>query len=519
VKMNVGFPRQIAQFIPEIREDLIDRAWNYIKNQPRQSLREWNRRAGEHERQNYQTPPRKRVRSNSLSPNTPVRSIPMRNVRGSYRRTANERMFGRSAFSTSAGRRRGGPPRGRIPMRRRRSQAPRKGRRYKKKRYGRRTTLSYGGRGSTKVVENGGLVTQSDTAYIGVYSSPVVQVIESVTRAIYRALMKESGMDFSSWTERTLFSSVGYAPHFILIQYRKLNSIPVAPAVLSSDAIFFQFDTDEQTHQEAANLINLEIWKVVESGIPITLSDIQFGSLNWDTTGEIDVNRRTLLAQLRPKQLKLTLTCSNKLEIQNRTKAADTVSEQVNESALNIANNPVTGYLYTTNSSAFKPKADDGYRAEVRFYSDTEYGLIRNATLGFNDTGAVTPTIVGDLQNYIKPPKPNFFQKTIGKKVTIAPGAMFSTTARWKKTFALNDLFNHYLPTLQLWNTTIPTYTTPSHAYLFGQSKMFALERMLDSRESSDTQSVNVAFEHTMNISSAISKVQAYCAPLNQVIV
>jgi len=437
------------------------------------------------------------------------RTMPFRARRGGprVRRTGN-------AVGYRSG---GAPPRGRRTVRRRYN-----GRRKKAKtsrRVKRRTRqVKYSATGSTKVSENGGIVAQTDVAYIGVYSSPVVQVVESVSRALYRALMKEAGIDFGSWTERHRFHGE-VNEHFIHVERLAVTSTPATGATLPFSTFDVPFDniTTAQTHGEVADLFNVELWKVVEAGIPITLQEVQLIATNWDSHGTLDVKKRTIIAQLRPRHLKLHITCTNKLEIQNRTKAADvtaTATEQANESMLNIANNPVTGYLYQCSGAGFGPKSDDYGRAEYALRSEPKYGVIRSSSIG----GNTTVTVQQELYNYIKPPKPSFFQKTIGKKITLAPGAMTSTVAVYKKSMPLNDIFVKYLPTMQLFNTFIPDTTSYRYPYTFGQSKMFALERMLDSRDSSDNQLVNIGYEHNLSVSSVVTKVQQFIAPINDVV-
>lgn len=484
--------------IPLRLGELYDFVYNSPLAQAQRHSAGWERRAREHE--------------DSLSGRAS-------NPRPAIRRRANPMAFrprrvGGRARTAAAGMGGGGS----SVRRRRVSRRRPKGRRSTKKVKRKRRTLA--GRTGTvkKVVENGGTVTQSDVAYIGVYSSPVVQVVESVVRALYRALLSEAGIDFSSWTERHRFHGF-VSKTFIHFETQTITSTPPSGTLLpfSSTDVLFDNVAGNETHDQMCQKVILKMWEIVESGVPITLQEFQLFSTYLDSSEAFIVERRHILAELRPKQLKVSIVCSNKLEIQNRTKAADTgvaVADQINETALNVANNPVVGYLYTTKGSTFKPRADDYGRAEYALYAELKYGLIKSSALG----GNVLVTVQEELFNYVKPPLPSFFQKATGKRITLAPGAMTQTTAVYKKTIPVNDLFAMYLPTMQIYNSFVPLSTSLTYPYMFGESKMFALERKLDSRDSSDNQLVNIGYEHTINIESRILKVKSFLAPLNEIV-
>lgn len=294
------------------------------------------------------------------------------------------------------------------------------------------------------VTELGGSKTDADCVYVGHATAPSYLMLRVICMALTKKLAAGYGIHIENFKD---------------ISDQRLHGCTIGLGFYtSSSATSGSFTTYV--------IVNTDNYEVIAQQIR--------GLLLVEGTGHRDVEFRKLVIyrgaedkfEIDLFRLKFQLQSKSSLKIQNRSKGAlGTESDEVD-------NVPVYGRSYQAKSSGLIYV--DGHRANPGFHAYRDTGLI--AVIGSDD-----PT--GSLK---EPPLPGTFIncKMFGK-VRIEPGTVKTSVLYTKHSFTLDTFFRIVNPSAG---------TVQATTYKLGQSRVFAMEKIIDIQEETPP-AIVIAFE------------------------
>lgn len=321
-------------------------------------------------------------------------------------------------------------------------------------------------RGSVKVIERGDVHSDTNAVYVGLCNAPFVEVMKAACRAIIKALVQQHGFSFQDWNETSGDITDG------AIAYRYFTSTG-AVNVSQQTITFPTIDFGVSTYDDIANALYTSIVSTFSTDTNHTFREF---ILYKASTSPSDAD----LARIMMSDFTLVYECTGSMKLQNRT-LANTSAEADDDDMGNIENNPIHGKIYMCkNLSGFEPRvrlSEAGYEG---FTADPSTGIIKT-------DAASSCTSLGSK----KPVLPAFFRKVdYHKAIKIMPGEIRYFKTVFKRSIKWNTLFRDYII-----QTNAPTTAMQTK---FGNTFMFGLEKMLDTRSSEP--SVNVGYETNVTI-------------------
>lgn len=327
--------------------------------------------------------------------------------------------------------------------------------------------------GAISKYETGGTISDPNCVYIGHSTCFVDEIVKQFARCVIKELMQQQGKGFAMWQETYPLLTNDYL-HFDYYQDASTTTIitPGATLITPGDSFF--------------NIANALV-SVIQTAF--SQPDAHVLRRIWWTTVSATGNR---VAQVNCKDFKMDYNIASTLTLQNITLAGSVADPDDNRNA--ISNNPVQGYQYSAKGNTFIPRA--------RLSGDVSYLPFRPAY----NKGSFTNTAAASIPEVlVEPPTGSFFKRcTRSGKVKILPGEMKKSMIYTSKKMSVENLFYVFKEYL----AAPATYDVK-----FGETRMFGLEKMLNSRTSEN--SVNVAWELDQTITCAYKyKEKTYTAPL-----
>lgn len=314
--------------------------------------------------------------------------------------------------------------------------------------------------GAVVKTEKGGAIIDPQCIYVGHITSPLDVMQKAMFMSFVRRLFEKAGYNVTDWSQAPPFTGSLHLSWYYQIQATGPNLTTSAFTGASSyggmaDALLAAF--------EAA---------IASDKVPI-LHEIAL----WDTPNTLKLGHLNLV------NCQVSFGCYSELTIQNRT-TADSSGADINE-ATNVSNNPLYGTSYMGYGTSFVPLyKNDTLLTYQPFVGSELYG-------DFVNTAAVSLPVVGR-----KPPQANFFSGAVKTmSVQVAPGTIKKNVLYSKVSMKAVDFYVRYRAAVD--------NTTPAPVRV-GKIQMFALEKMLNTREA-DEPDVNVGYEVNTTISCSMS--------------
>jgi hypothetical protein len=314
--------------------------------------------------------------------------------------------------------------------------------------------------GSVLVQERGGILEQTDPrgiVLIGHTTFNRNEMLGCVSRGIVRKLCKQAGWEFSSWDE----------------------VIPGIDATYTIEASSFDGISDAGAGSSFGTCSTTTTYTVLAQLLAVAITNRQ-GSGSFNVLYDQFLLKKSgeVLGSLRAREMKLEFYCTSKLTLQNRTPSSSGASSEDN--ANDIEHNPLVGFRYNGLGNGFVPKHSDPTDDSARFHGGVADGLI-----------AHLPD-ASELDNLYKPPAPTFWMNcSKNARVKLEPGVVKSSFLFYKKVMMVNTwakLFGGNLERLKAGSTDKVRVTG------LGQAEMFALDKVLDTRELTEP-NVKIGYE------------------------
>lgn len=300
--------------------------------------------------------------------------------------------------------------------------------------------------------EHKGTVTDPHLVYIGMGLN-YDKIVLGIFRQVIRCVLAKAGIFFTNWDE------VLTGVHNFQIQfYEQMNDL--APKAASTSMV--------ATASPSTYATNLR--DAYASADTNTQVSHMLNCRMYDSASQ--------LAEIDLRCLKIQVSCSQAMLVQNQTLAPNAGTGQDDSSAFNITNNPLSGRMFYKNGNIILAK-DRGSASTTNFKPFGTYGV--NFPEYFAYPGAnqwnQTQYNVGNVFARCKP-------KT---KVIMQPGAMHKFSQYNSKTLYINQW------KMLLWDHFHQDSPGSINKYTFGTITMLALEKMLDS--SDETENIKCGFE------------------------
>ena len=341
--------------------------------------------------------------------------------------------------------------------------------------------------GSSKKREIGGTINSQTgdppierrVLYIGHSSFNRDEIHQAAARAITRKACKMAKIDFTAWDE---FIDIGNDSLFWTIEFfRNLTDA----GIVTAPALVVPFSASSRYQDLSASMASI----ILET-VSLTFSN--------DTPEHVEIKlfRRSQAANddrpvavLKCKSLKLSLSVTSKMSLQNRTRASSVVGDEQADNANNIENNPLTGrrYLYSGNSSYLK--ADDRPRQTNMFAPGTSNGLIE-----------FVPTTPEELAQFWQPPGAHAIKnckKT--SKVTINPGETKASYLSYSRTM----MWQTYIRLMKDQLVALARSDVNPKRCDMGSCELLGFEKEIDTRESTEP-TMSVGWELTQTYSALV---------------
>lgn len=334
------------------------------------------------------------------------------------------------------------------------------------------------GQGCVERIERGGTTSDAQCQYVGCTNTPMTKQLQQIGRCILKELFKQAGVAITDWTRRLdLQDDTAYAlDHYY---YVDANS-----NTISSDQISGNINnaTDLQT---VVDLIVANFESVY--GLEVPSYPVRW-VMRSKTTGP--TLEGPIVATVIADQFNFEVKNYAMMLIQNRTLGNGTDENEMT----NITNNPLIGKMYVCNSNGAVPRQRGSNSANGGFMPDQSTGIF--------DTGHLV-----DRANLIKPPLPWYWRgvkKT--SSVRLEPGAIKRHTVTFNRKYNLNKFLVKY-------NTAM---TSDLKQVFMGSTVMFALEKLLDSRDTEQVISIGYEVNTTLKINYSYKK-QVFTNPITLV--
>lgn len=321
--------------------------------------------------------------------------------------------------------------------------------------------------GAVEKIERGGVVSDSQCAYVGATNTPMRKQLESICRCILKELFKQAGIQIVDWTKNIEIKTGAFMTlnhQFYLDANSSSISTDLLATISSSttyDAIITSMRSNMQNRYTTLVPSYPVLWKL-ESGNET--SNLAF----------------TPLAQVHADQFKFEVKNYVMMLIQNRTLAQGTEANQHD----NITNNPLVGKMYVCSSNGAVPRIRGSAPSQGGFIPDSVTGI-------FNQPHGI------DEKNLIKPPKPWYWRNVVkSSNIRLEPGEIKRHTETFTKSYDLSKFLVKM--NAQLISATRQTF--------MGSTVFFALEKLLDSRDSEAPISIGYEVNTTLKTSYTYKK-------------
>ncbi|AXH75688.1 MAG: capsid protein [Circoviridae sp.] len=303
------------------------------------------------------------------------------------------------------------------------------------------------------------------------------QIILSVSRAILRELLRKDGQCVDNFVE-VWPAAVNY-----IIRLWFTPDMQTADAELSD----IGFTTGNSYVDAAAQIAEL--------------LKRPYNAVGTDGAQKPLFDRVELLVAERPvstiilKQSMLHYCFSSYLTMQNRTLAASDAAlpEAEKDSALDIANNPLTGKRYMGAGNGLYVRSDQPGFVADEFYANTQTGLIRHVPKGGS-------FVENERVSLSKPPRAQFFSNCKkATSVSLNPGEIKTSYLKCEMKRNFNVFMRQMHSPMELFANGDPKTTRTS----MGTCEIFGLEKRIDSRINEPT--IAVAFQLDQEFKSYIT--------------
>lgn len=338
--------------------------------------------------------------------------------------------------------------------------------------------------GTEFVREDRGKVNDPNCVYVG-HAIASQQVVQSVARAIVRAIWKKAGVDVVDFDNNIPMSAINsYTFSWKYIKDVTSNGVWVTRNInivlgTSYERLAEDIVTDMVLVMTDANPVVEGPWQTIRV-------------CDFTLISGLGTDNEQVMARITANGLNVEFDFYSSLAVQNITLAA--AGGDINdELSTNVENNPLKGKIYqSTNMSngllvRYKPNsATPSFRNMV---ADRASGLIvENASFMGSDM-------------YDKPPPAPFFNCVKSSGVILQPGQIKKDVIKFKNTMHINKFLNTFA--VSMWRNTNLAGSPEAETWVpFGLAHVVALEKVLDS--GSTEQNVNVGYEVTQYYKSFI---------------
>lgn len=311
--------------------------------------------------------------------------------------------------------------------------------------------------------ESGGTITDPHTVYVGHSSIATDTLLVAWMGAIVRALYQKAGRSFDNWNDNM---SSGYTI--------KLSYFDTASSTSSSS---FEANTGGISyHQLIINLLTAMRVSHTTARIIEFREALMFRSVDGDRMSYIKLDSASI-----------NISCSSSLTVQNRTLAGVSATADVDDNVgTNISNNPLRFRSYEGKGNGFVPaERIDGDVSYIPFIGTQAMGVITN-------TSALSAPRAG-----LEPPPAWYFKGTqkTGKGV-VDPGNIHKSFVKTNTKMS----FAKFALSLASQIDASSVDHTP-----MGSVRMFALEKVLNSRVGENSVSVGWEIDYKVHVSISYS--------------
>lgn len=348
--------------------------------------------------------------------------------------------------------------------------------------------------GVVNKVERSFNVSDSNCVYLGHHTAGAGLTFYTICQAVTRLFAKRARQDFTN------FDTPMGGPNFAgnpKASLRFCYRTTVNGTLLTSDLTI----TPGATWLTFSNNMADKLMLLMVGEQYFELYSLNLTSLNTATTEmRYDVT-------LYCKDLYVSLDCKSVMSVQNRTEAENGADDE-DEDANNIANNPLTGKMYTGVGYIYPFNYQSNFSGAAPVLRiDPEIGYMT-----FEPTLSSLPV---DMIEAIKKPPPykSFSNLTGNKAVKLNPGQIRKSYIRVSYSHSLQVWCNMFLSCFRVAGQSVNVIDQDACATLrFGKSVLFGLEKCISVNS---TSKVNVAFEVNQVCSGVANyRGKLYCAPI-----
>lgn len=313
-------------------------------------------------------------------------------------------------------------------------------------------------RGALINVEHGGLLTDPYCVYVGHSSMPTNTVFESVVRSLIKSLFLRAGTRVPSWD-----SGPGYNGNIVIDYYAAANT-----ATISQLTVAF---TNSQAYNTILGNVFTSLTSLTENAELMSMSIVSV---------DADAVQRNPIVSINLRNSQVTVKVKSSFKIQNRSKNA------LGSEADDVDNVPLYGKSYEGKGTSIRNR-DRNRGTSAAFTGHVTHGTVE---IGAASLDPATT----NWKIYQEPPEPGAFEncRKYGK-VKLDPGEIKTSVITSYKRMSPTGWLRLFLE-----QGTSGSY----RRYYIGSTKLFALEKMLETANVTPTDVV-VAYEHNLNIQVA----------------
>lgn len=339
--------------------------------------------------------------------------------------------------------------------------------------------------GTVGNVEIGGTLNDDEVVYVGHHTTPPVEMIKAFCRAIMRRVAQDGKMDFTAFSSAVdLFPFTANTMEWF-IEYNLGAAGGGSTVIQTPILITAAFPDYEFLSAQLAQWL----WAIVDNNEKIEIRKISLRSTA--------VTPRTILSEIRGKDVSVKFYCSSKLAIQNRTVASNAVD---NVESTNVANNPLVGFAYEGPGNCMRPRTNNSDTTFSSSIANMKQGLLTTSSAQLGP--ATGPTDV-----YKKPLPPNSFANVKkSAKFTLTPGQIKTSFIKSSMHMPMNTFLAKMYDSLSAY-TVVPA-SSDRKVLTMGKFKAHSMEKYLDSRLTANP--VSIAYQLDLKICCRLS-VRKYC--------
>lgn len=343
-----------------------------------------------------------------------------------------------------------------------------KGRKFKK-------STSFQTQGYELHTESGDVYTNDEIAYVG-HGVAQYQLCRAVFGAMVRKLIMKAGIRV---TDPSTPLSVGGVNAGFRISITYTLVLGGVPAVTSTD-----FDKDS-VFETVVNSLTDTIFSVASNNSAYYINKIDMFMA--DTTFNFVQMPSSTLDMT---DCKVTMRCSSRMTLQNRTLATDS-GLGIDQNRNDIANNPLSGKIYSGSGNGAGFRVLDNTAPILPLSASFDKGVIE-ANLSAAAVGS------GQLDAYRRPPMGSAF-RFVNKSVSVAlnPGVLRTSSFVWERTM----VFQKFLEIMRNVMGNAISTTTNIRSNM-GKFEFFCLEKRCNTRSSEPT--ISLGYELDQKYSASI---------------